>query len=188
MAVERAKQVYANETRGSKTHSELARIARDGALLDALRRGDTTGVQAEADAQLHIPLNHVAHVTRVAVNRGPRVLVNATVNADGSFVVAPATHALNANGRNLGTLLVSVQDITGFVKLVHDLTGADVLVRGSSGRVRTSLGTAAGVRLPRSGTATIAGRRYFVQSFGEIGWGSEARAHEALTVWVLERA
>lgn len=188
LAVEQAKRTYAKETRGSKVHSELARIARDGALLNALRRGDTASAQAEADAQLHIPLNHTAHVTRIGVNRGTGVLVNATVNADGVFVVAPATRALNSNGRHLGTLLVSVQDITGFVKLVHDVTGADVLVRGSSGRLRTSLGAAAGVRLPRSGTAAIAGRRYLVQSFGEIGWGNEASAHEPLTVWVLERA
>ncbi len=169
-------------------HSELARIARDGALLSALRRGDTAGAQAEAGVQLRIPLNHSAHVTRIGVNRGPRVLVNATVNADGVFVVAPVTRALNTNGRNLGTLLVSVQDVTGFVKLVHHITGADVLVRGSSGRVRTSLGAAIGVYLPRSGATTIAGEKYFVQSFGEIGWGSEGSAHEALTVWVLERA
>ena len=83
-------------------------------------------------------------------------------------------------GRALGTLLVSLQDVTGFVKLVHRRTGAEVLVRGASGHVRTSLAAAASVRLPMSGRVTIAGRGYFVRSFIEIGWGKEP-----LTVWIL---
>jgi hypothetical protein len=50
--------------------------------------------------------------------------------------------------------------------------------------IHTSLlGAAAGVRLPSSGHVTIAGRGYFVRSFGEIGWGNEP-----LTVWILEGA
>ncbi len=188
LAVARAKQVYNDETRGPKLNRELSRIARDGILLGALSRGDIAGAQAAADAQLHIPLNHTAHVTRIGVDRGSHVLVNATINADGVFVVAPADRAVSLHGHALGTLLVSIQDVTGFVKLVHHLTGADVLVRGASGRVRTTLGAAIGARLPASGSVTIAGSRYFVRSFDEIGWGNERSAHEALRVWVLERA
>ncbi len=113
------------------------------------------------------------------------MLVNATVNADGVFVVAPGMRVLRLHGRPLGTLLVSIQDVTGFVKLVHNLTHAQVLVRGASGRVRASLGAATRVRLPASGPVTIAGRRrrYLVRSFGEVGWGAEP-----LTVWILEGA
>jgi hypothetical protein len=178
-----AKATYNNETKGAKLFQQLGRIARDGILLDALGRGDRAGAQAEADAQLRSPVNHLAHVTRIGVIRGSRVLVNATVNSDGVFVVAPGTRVLRSHGRLLGTLLVSLQDVTGFVKLVHRLTGAEVLVRGASGHVRTSLGAAAGVRLPSSGHVTIAGRGYFVRTFGEIGWGNER-----LTVWILEGA
>jgi hypothetical protein len=181
--VNAAKASYHNETKGAKLFQQLGRIARDGILLDALSRGDLAGAQAEADAQLRSPVNHLAHVTRISVIRGSRVLVNATVNSDGVFVVAPGTRILRSHGRLLGTLLVSIQDVTGFVKLVHDLTGAEVLVLGASGHVRTSLGAAARVRLPVSGQVTIAGRRYFVRSFREIGWGNEP-----LTVWILEGA
>jgi hypothetical protein len=181
--VNTAKASYRNETKGAKLFQQLGRIARDGILLDALSRGDLVGAQTEADAQLRSPVNHLAHVTRISVIRGSRVLVNATVNSDGVFVVAPGTRVLRLHGRPLGALLVSIQDVTGFVKLVHDLTGAEVLVRGASGHVRTSLRAAASVRLPMSGHVTIAGRGYFVRSFGEIGWGNEP-----LTVWILERA
>jgi hypothetical protein len=153
-----AKGTYYNETKGAKLFQQLGRIARDGILLDTLSRGDLAGAQAEADAQLRSPVNHLAHVTRISVIRGSRVLVNATVNSDGVYVVAPARRILRSRGRLLGTLLVSLQDVTGFVKLVHRLTGAEVVVRGASGHVRTSLGAAAGVRLPSSGHVTIAGR------------------------------
>lgn len=149
-AVEKAKQVYADEAAGPKLHRELARIAHDHTLVSALSRGDAAGAQGEADAQLRIPLNHFAHVTRISVVGGSHVLINAT--------------------------------------LVRRRTGLDVLARGASGRVRASLGAATEAHLPRSGTPTIAGSRYFVRSFHEICWGNEASAHEALTVWGLERA
>jgi hypothetical protein len=162
---------------------QLGRIARDGILLNALSKGDVAGAQAEADAQLRSPGNHFAHVTRISVIRGSRVLVNATVNSDGVFVVAPGSRVLRSRGRRLGTLLVSIQDVTGYVKVVHDLTGADVVARGASGHVRTSRGAPTRGRLPPSGHVTIAGRGYFVRSFHELGWGNEP-----LTVWILERA
>ena len=181
--VNAAKAIYYRETKGAKVFQQLGRIARDSILLNALAKGDVAGAQADANAQLRSPVNHLAHVTRISVTRGSRVLVNATVNSDGVYVVAPQARILRLHSRVLGTLLVSLQDVTGFVKLVHRITGAEVVVRGASGHVRTSLGAAAGARLPSSGHATIAGRGYVVRSFGEIGWGNEP-----LTAWILQRA
>jgi hypothetical protein len=183
-----AQETYHSETHGPKLHLELARIAHDRVLLEALSRGDVAGAQAEADAQLHAPVNHLAHVTRIGVDSGSRALVNATVNSDGVFVAAPAQRALRLHGRTLGTLLVSIQDITGMVKLVHRQTGADILARGAGGEVRTSLPVAVGARRPPAGPVQIGGVRYFVRSFGETAWGNEAAPNEALTVWVLVRA
>jgi hypothetical protein len=114
------------------------------------------------------------------VVHGARVLVNATLNSDGTYVVAPARRELALRGRRVGTLLVSIQDVTGFVKLVHRRTGAEVVARGGSGQVRASLTSAASARLPASGDVRIAGRSYLVRSFGELGWGGEP-----LMVWVL---
>jgi hypothetical protein len=181
--VVRAKAIYRNETEGAKVPQQLARIARDGTLLHALGQGDMAGAQAAADKQLRIPLNHWAHVTRISVIRGSRVLVNATVNSDGVFVVTPGRRHLRLHGHRLGILLVSLQDVTGFVKLIQHITGADALVRGASGHVRTSLPAARRVRLPSSGSVTIAGRTYLTRSFHERGWGNEP-----LTVWILEPA
>jgi hypothetical protein len=177
-----AKAIYRNETEGAKLPQELARIARDGTLLHALSRGDLAGAQAEANKQLRIPLNHTAHVTRISVIRGSRVVVNATVNSDGVFVVTPGRRLLRFHGRPLGILLVSLQDVTGYVKLINHVTGADALVRGGSGHVRTSLPAARRVRLPATGLVTIAGRTYLTRSFREKAWGDEP-----LRVWVLQR-
>ncbi|HEV2980741.1 MAG TPA: hypothetical protein VGX51_04870 [Solirubrobacteraceae bacterium] len=176
-----ARHTYTRETRGSKLSRETDRLAADTTLLGALARGDVTGARAQAQSQLMSPSNHLAHVTRISVTRAGRVLVNATLNSDGSFVVAPARRELQLHNRPLGTLLVSIQDVTGFVKLVHRLTGSEVLARGASGQVRASLASAAGVRLPSSGSASIAGRTYVVRSFTESAWGGEP-----LTVWILE--
>ena len=76
---------------------------------------------------------------------------------------------------------MTIQDVTGFVKLMHRLVHVQALVRGASGRIRTSLPAATHVSLPASGRVTIASRSYLVRSFDEIGWGGEP-----LTVWVLE--
>jgi hypothetical protein len=175
-----AQGAYNRETRGSKLRHETARIAADAILLGALARGDLAGARAEAQAQLLSPANHFAHVTRISVVRGARVLVNATLNSDGVYVVAPARRELALHGRRVGTLLVSIQDVTGFVKLVRRRTGAEVVVRGGSGQVRASLSAAVRAQLPPAGGARIGGRDYLVRSFGESGWGGEP-----LAVWVL---
>jgi hypothetical protein len=178
-----AQRAYNRETRGSKLQLETRRLAHDAVLLRALAGGKIAAARAEAHAQLFSPANHFNHVTRISVIRGSRALVNATLNADGVFVDAPAREALALRGRALGTLLVSIQDVTGFVKLVHRLTRAEVVARGASGQVRTSLPAAAHAPLPASGSATVAGRSYTVRSFRERAWGGEA-----LTVWILEPA
>jgi len=177
-----AKRVYGNEVHGWKLSQQLARIASDSVLLAALARGERRGAQRECDRQLHAPVEHYAHITRISVLRGGHVLVNSTLNPDGVFVVAPGSTVLRSRGRVLGTVLLSLQDVTGFVKLTHRLTGAEILARGSSGHVRTSLPAAAGVKLPASGRVTIRGVSYQVRSFGETIWGGEA-----LTVWILAR-
>ena len=111
------------------------------------------------------------HVVRLSVVRGGRTLTD----VGGAFVVAPAQLKLRGD-----LLEASMQDVTGYVKLVHRLTGAQIVVRGAAGHVESSLAGAAGAELPPSGDATVAGRAYVVRSFRERGY-----AGESLTVWIL---
>jgi hypothetical protein len=178
-AIASAKHIYGNETNGGRVHADLGLIASDRALLSNLGHGRLAAAQAEAH---HLMTSRpIAHITRVSVMRGKRSLVNAVWNSNGSFVVAPLTRALSLHGHPIGTLLVSVQDIVGYVKLIHKYTGADAVVRGASGQARASFPAAATARLPASGHVTIARRHYVVGSFQVVGW-----EREPLTVWILE--
>ena len=89
---------------------------------------------------------------------------------------------MRAGGRYLGELRITVQDVIGFIKLVHKFGAADVVVRGAV-QARASLPVALGVALPESGCAKIAQRTYAVRSFTEASFTAEP-----LKIWVLTPA
>jgi hypothetical protein len=176
-----AQQIYGNEIAGHRAYSDLQFIASDSVLAGELMRGEDEA--AEAQARLQMINNPVRHITRISVVRGGDAIVNALWNSNGLFVVAPVSQTLYFHGRSLGTLLVSTQDIVGYLKLVHRDTGAQVVLRGASGQVRASLLAAAHANLPPSGTVDIAGVEYDVGTFQLSGW-----AGEPMSVWVLSPA
>jgi hypothetical protein len=165
-----ARRIYRQEAGGAVGHAAVKRIAHDQALLAALGSGNPAALRAAALRQLFDPGKHVV---RLSVMRGGRTLTN----VGGAFVVAPATLPLRGD-----VLEASMQDVVGYVKLVHRLTGAQVVVRGAPGHVESSLAAAANTALPTAGSATIAGRVYTVRSFRERGYDGES-----LEVWVLSR-
>jgi hypothetical protein len=165
-----ARRIYHQEAGGAVGHAAVKRIARDRALLAALGSDNPAALRAAALRQL---FNPGKHVVRLSVVRGGRTLTN----VGGAFVVAPATLRLRGD-----ILEASMQDVIGYVKLVHRLTGAQVVVRGAPGHVESSLAAAAHTALPAAGSATLAGRVYTVRSFREPGF-----AGEPLEVWILSR-
>ncbi|HEX6697866.1 MAG TPA: hypothetical protein VF080_13750 [Solirubrobacteraceae bacterium] len=165
-----ARRIYQQEADGAVGHAAVKRIARDRALRAAMRSGNPSALRAAALRQL---FNPGKHVVRLSVMRGARTLTD----VGGRFVVSPARLKVQGD-----VIEASMQDVIGFVKLVHRLTGADVVVRGAPGHVESSLPGAAGAALPASGNATITGRAYVVRSFAEVGFGGEP-----LDVWVLSR-
>jgi hypothetical protein len=165
-----ARRIYRQEAGGAVGHAAVKRIARDRALLAALGSGDSAALRAAALRQL---FNPGKHVVRLSVTRGGRTLTD----VGGAFVVAPAQLSLRG-----AVLEASMQDVIGYVKLVHRLTGAQIVVRGASGHVESSFAAAARAPLPASGATTVAGRTYMVRSFSEAGFGGES-----LQVWILSR-
>ena len=163
-----ARRIYRQEADGAVGHAAVRRIARDPALRAAMRSDRPAALRAAALRQL---FNPGKHVVRLSVMRGGRTLTD----VGGRFVVSPAQ--LTAQG---DVIEASMQDVIGFVKLVHRLTGADVVVRGAPGHVESSLPGATDTALPAAGSATIAGQSYVVRSFREVGFSGEA-----LQVWVL---
>jgi hypothetical protein len=169
-----ARRIYRQEADGEVGHAAVRRIGRDRVLLAALAGGNRSALRAEALRQLFDPGKHVV---RLSVVRAGRALTN----VGGAFVVAPAHLELRGHrGADLGRLEASMQDVVGYVKLVHRLTGAHVVVRGRAGHVESSLSAARSAALPASGSVAVGGRAYVVRSFAERGYD-----HEPLTVWIL---
>jgi hypothetical protein len=171
-----ARKPYRQEAHGWAAPASLRRIGRDRVLLSALGANDPSATRAAALHQLFLP--HY-HVVRLRVLRGSRSLVD----VGGRFVSAGGHIELRtAAGRPLGRLEASIQDVIGFVKLVHRRSGAQAVVRGSHGHVATLLPAAAKAKLPAAGRVRIGGRSYVVRSFRETGF-----AAEPLRVWILVR-
>jgi hypothetical protein len=172
-----ARQRYSEEVTGAAVHRQLRRVVADPVILRALSSGNLSALRAEVRLQDATP--H-AHISRLRVVRGSRVLADAGV----VFPVAPAQTALHdAHGHVLGTLQLCIQDVIGYVKYLHRNVHVDVVVRGhGAGHVRTSLPAAASRTLPSSGPVTIGGHRYLVRFFTEHGL-----AGETLRIWILKR-
>jgi hypothetical protein len=151
-----ARRIYANERDGAPVRASLRRISRDRAAV----RGD----RAELLRQLFLPRYHVV---RLRVVRGGRVIGD----VGGRFVVG---------GMSRGGLEISIQDVLGYVKLVHAQTGQGIVVRGRPGHVVASSPALARATLPSSGSVTIGGRSLLVRSFSEPGF-----AGEPLRVWIV---
>jgi hypothetical protein len=114
--------------------------------------------------QLYTPGYHVVRL---------RVLRHGKVAGDvgGRFVVGGPTR---------DGMTISIQDVIGYVKLVHRLTGQGVVVRGRPGHVAASSSAFAAARLPAAGQVAIGARTYSVTSYTEPGF-----AGERLHVWLL---
>lgn len=174
-ALAAAEARYRMESRGTVIHADLRQIAHDSRLIEALSAGNTRLALEAANRQL------VRHVVQIRVQQGSRVLLDANPT---SFDVGGSSVALRArNGKSLGQLVITVQDFIGFVKLVHKLNSADVVVRDAAGHTQTSLAAAASVTLPSSGCTRVAGRNYVVGSFGQTSFNGTP-----VTVWVLTAA
>ena len=170
-----ADRIYRQEVTGTPNGAAFAAIA----PLPGLTRGLETGDYALARRALEN--QPVRHAVRARVVRGGRVLVDVGL----SFVIAGKPRPLIApDGRRLGRIEISIQDVIGFVRLVERLTGTQLVVRGSrAGHVETSLPAALAVALPASGRVRV-GRRVFTASFmRRPGFGGEA-----LNIWVLSPA
>jgi hypothetical protein len=175
-----AKRRYAIEVGGGQARATLRRVARDPALLAALRSGDMTKVRTYVRSEFDRVWYHW-HVSRLRILRGTNMVVDVGV----PFVVAPSQMTLrDSRGGSLGTLQVSIQDEIGFVRYMHRNYPVDVVLRGSgAAHVRTSLPAALNARLPDSGTATVAGKRYRVGSFTATALGGEP-----VKAWILQAA
>jgi hypothetical protein len=160
-----ARRLYALEAGGAVARAAARRLARDPRLAAAARAGARHALRSAALRQLFMPGRHVV---RLRLARGADPLVD----VGGRFVVAPAAQAVP---RSRGAVVqASVQDVVGFVKLFHRLTGRAIVVHGRPGHAEARPAGLLHVPMPaRAGEVQAGGRLYAARTFAERGWGAE---------------
>jgi len=157
-----AERVYGEAIAGPGIAVARTAVAADGALATALAAGDLAAVRAAAPALLR-----TAHVSRLQLLIGSRVVADVGTRA---ALVAPVPIGVSdASGRDVGTVLVSIQSVAGLCTVTSYLTQAYVLARdyvlareGSHQLAGQRRGPAT---LPASGPLDYAGGHFSVFSF-----------------------
>jgi hypothetical protein len=176
-----ARAQYTGEVSGSRSIAVLHKVGSDPTLLRLLQSRQLGSARAYV-ARVYPHTWYHWHVSRLRITQGSRLVTEVGV----PFVLPASQMTLQAKGgRPVGTLKVSMQDEIGFVRLMHRRYPAvDVVLRGRGpSHLRTSMHAAALVKLPATGSVSIAGHRYLVRSFNEPAWNGEP-----VTIWILMKA
>jgi hypothetical protein len=153
-----ARRLVRAEANGVEAHRALRLVTHDPAFVRAVRRRDPVAVRAAVVHFFHIKPLHIVRV-RATTARGHLV-----GDVGGPFVLSPASRAIrSASGRRLGRATLSIQDDTGFIKLMQRFTGAGVVLRTAKGVVPGS--TPAPRSIPASGRVLVGRRAFETYSF-----------------------
>ncbi len=160
-----ARLIYEGE-RGPRTLPQVRRVQHDRALLQAVAARDVPAVKKASETLLH------HHLVRLRVSGAPTRnggVGKLLYDLGGPYVLGPVHAALRLHGRTIGSIVLSIQDDEGYLRLTQRLAGLSVLMymRGADGRthlVKNSLGPGVGgpSSVPASGSYVYKGRRYRV--------------------------
>jgi len=145
-----ARLIYVGET-GQRALTQVHRVQHDPALLSAVARRDPAAAGRAIEGLLN------QHIVRLRVSVGGRLLAD----VGGPYVLAPVRGSLRLHGRQIGSLVLSIQDDEGYKRLAGRLAGLDVLIYMGSRLVKNSLGPSPGT-VPDSGPYTYRGRGFRV--------------------------
>jgi hypothetical protein len=166
-----ANLIYAGEA-GARTLPQVRRVQRDQALLRAVAARDPRAAKAAIEALL------TEHIVRLRVSAGGAPLAD----VGGPFVLAPVSAPLRLGGRTIGSLVLSIQDDEGYLRLTRRLAGLRVLMYTDPTHprlVKNSLGPSPGT-VPASGSYVYRGRPFRVFTVNARAFPSGA-----LTIRVL---
>jgi hypothetical protein len=156
-----AKIIYAGEAGPLRTLPQIRRMQRSQELLRAVAAHDPLATKAAVSTLL------TAHVVRLRVSVGVSVGVGVggklLADVGGPYVLAPVTAPLRLNGRTIGTMVLSIQDDEGYLRLLKRLVGLRVLMYMGSQLVKNSLGPSPGT-VPPSGSYAYRGHKFRVFS------------------------
>ncbi|QEC50343.1 hypothetical protein FSW04_24000 [Baekduia soli] len=127
-------RLLASETGGAQARRVLRHVATDRGFLHAVAANDPVALRA---AIIRFFRQRTLHVVRIRAVAADGRLVG---DVGGPYVLAPASRTLRTtSGHVLGRVTLSVQDDTGYIKLMHRFTGAGVVLRGPAGLVPGSV-------------------------------------------------
>jgi hypothetical protein len=125
-----ATRLYRIEAAGPTTQRVLRHVARDPGLEAAVAHDDPVALRAAIVRFFRTPSLHVVRI-RATTARGRLI-----GDVGGPFVLAPAsTTVTDRSGHVIGHVTLSIQDDTGYMKLVQRFTGADVVMTTPAGVV-----------------------------------------------------
>jgi hypothetical protein len=147
--------IYAGEG-GGRALVQVHRVQRNQALLSAVANRDPNATRLAIDSLLH------QHIVRLRVSAGGHLLAD----VGGPYVLAPVTAALRLHGKQIGSLVLSIQDDEGYLRLTRRLAGLHVLMYMNPNSshptlVKNSLGPDPG-NVPVSGSYQYRGHTFRV--------------------------
>ncbi len=145
-----ATRIYAAEA-GRRTLPQIRRVQAYAPLLHAVAARDAAATRAAVAALL------TEHIVRMRVLVGGRLLSD----VGGPYVLAPVSAPLRLGGRTIGSIVLSIQDDEGYLRLTRRLAGLRVLMYMNGQIVKNSLGPSPGDP-PASGSYSYRGGRYRV--------------------------
>jgi hypothetical protein len=123
-------RLFRSESSGRATARALRHVALDAGFQTAMAHDDPAALRR---AIVRFFKNRTLHVVRIRATTAGGHLIN---DVGGPFVLAPASRTVRtSSGRTLGRVTLSVQDDTGYIKLMHRFTGAHVALRTAAGLV-----------------------------------------------------
>jgi hypothetical protein len=114
-----ASLIYAGEG-GVHALEQVRRVQRDPALLQAVAERNPA---ATRKAVVQLVFDHT-HIVRLRVSAAGHLLSD----VGGPYVLAPVGGALRLHGKLIGSLVLSIQDDEGYLRLAKRLVGLDVLM------------------------------------------------------------
>jgi len=142
-----AARVYHEATTGGIVAQAVHRLQSSSALRSAVNSGNATA----ADAALRELT--LGQIVRVEVLRGGRVLAQ----AGSGIAIAPARGSIPGTS---ATFVLSTQSDHSYLQVVHQVTGAQVLLLSGSHRLAGTISGTPPASLPAEGPLTVAGQSF----------------------------
>jgi hypothetical protein len=157
-------RIYAESSHGANVGEAVARVRASSVLASAISAGDGAATRAALDGLL---ANQIARIEIVVHGK-------ALASAGSGTAIAPVRGSIPGTG---ASFVLSTQSAHSYLSVTRQVTGAEVLLYGASGRLAGTVGsspasaTAAGAA-PRDGAVTYAGGHYQAHSIAGAAYPS----------------